>query len=58
MNEQDVAREVSEDRRLVALGIDPDGDPVDRMLAVRRKLDEMQRRIEGETKEVDTSPAE
>jgi hypothetical protein len=39
--EELLALEISEDRRLNRLGIGPDGDPVDIMLEVRRQAQEL-----------------
>lgn len=37
--EELLAMEISEDRRLREMGIDPDGDPVEIMLEVRRRAE-------------------
>jgi Fe2+ transport system protein FeoA len=39
--------EISEDRRLRELGIDPDGDPIEIMMEVRRRALEL-RRLDAE----------
>jgi hypothetical protein len=40
-DEETALMEVSEDRRLLRLGIDPDGDPVDIMLDVEARYREL-----------------
>ena len=36
--EEILAMEISEDRRLREMGIDPEGDPIDIMMEVRRRV--------------------
>ena len=40
-DEEILAMEISEDRRLREVGIDPDGDPVEIMVEVRRRYDKL-----------------
>ena len=40
-DEELLAHEIFEDRRLVRLGIDPEGDPVDIMLKLRQMREEL-----------------
>jgi hypothetical protein len=47
-SEEDTARSVSEDRRLVEMGIDPDGDPVDRMATIDRRRAELKLKAEAQ----------
>ena len=39
--EEILAMEISEDKRLREVGIDPDGDPVEIMVEVRRRYDRL-----------------
>jgi hypothetical protein len=40
-DEEILAMEISEDKRLREVGIDPDGDPVEMMVEVRRRYDQL-----------------
>jgi hypothetical protein len=40
-DEEILAMEISEDKRLREVGIDPDGDPVEIMVEVRRRYDKL-----------------
>jgi hypothetical protein len=43
-DEEILAMEIFEDRRLREMGIDPDGDPIDIMMEVRRQAMEQRRK--------------
>ena len=46
-DEEILAMEISEDRRLREMGIDPDGDPIDIMMEVRRRARERKAQERG-----------
>ncbi len=43
-DEENLLLEISEDRRLIRLGIDPDGNPLQILLQLRRRMPEIERR--------------
>jgi hypothetical protein len=43
-DEENLLLEISEDRRMARLGIDPDGNPLQILLQLRRKMHEIERR--------------
>jgi hypothetical protein len=43
-DEENLLLEISEDRRLIRLGIDPDGNPLQILLQLRRRMQEIERR--------------
>ncbi len=47
-DEEILMYEIMEDRRLRNLGIDPDGDPIDIMIAIETKYAELQARRKAE----------
>ena len=46
-SDEDVTRAVAEDRRLVEMGIDPDGDPIDNMVKVRAMKEALMKKLES-----------
>ncbi|QEL14737.1 hypothetical protein [Limnoglobus roseus] len=47
-SEEDLAREISEDRRLVGLGINPNLDPMEIMLALEQRMRDLKGLEESE----------
>jgi hypothetical protein len=43
LDEENLLLEISADRRLVRLGIDPDGDPLEIWLELKRRMEEIER---------------